>query len=85
MNVVFASIGPTDCAPDIGFGPDQPLEAMQLVALALDHESCKLAPASTTEAAAASVTVGGAGGGAEPTVIAVVAVAAPPVPVQVSE
>ena len=46
------------CEPDVAFVPLQPFEAVQLVALVLDHVSVELPPELTVVGLAEIVTVG---------------------------
>jgi hypothetical protein len=73
---------PVDCEPLTPLLPDQPPDAVQAVALAVDQESVELPPLFTLVGLAARVTVGGVVDVCTDTDFE--AVVLPPCPVQVS-
>jgi hypothetical protein len=73
---------PVDSSPEVSLSPDQPPEAVQVVAFVEDQVSIENPPLVTDVGFAASDTVGGTGGD---TVTVTVALALPPEPVQVRE
>lgn len=83
-NVVFAFSGPTASLPDTALEPDHPPAALQLVALADDHVSVTLSPASIVEALALKLTVGSGSGIGAATSIDTDEAAVPPCPEQVN-
>jgi hypothetical protein len=78
-NVVFAFSAPVLWLPDVALLPDQPPDAVQLLALVVLHVSVDAEPAATLAGDADNVSVG-AGNTATATVCATV----PPLPVQLS-
>jgi hypothetical protein len=72
---------PVDSSPEVSLSPDQPPEAVQVVAFVEDQVSIENPPLVTDVGFAASDTVGAGGN----TVTATVALALPPEPVQVRE
>jgi hypothetical protein len=79
--VAFAVRAPVDFEPLVARLPDQPPEALQLVALVEDQLSVELPPLAIVLGLALSVTVGVG----EVTVTVADWPALPPVPVQVNE
>ncbi len=69
-----------DCEPLVASLPDQAPEAVQEVALVLDHVNVELAPLATVLGLAVKLTVGAGG----VTVTVADCAALPPAPVQVS-
>lgn len=78
-NDVFALSAPVDCVPDVALLPDQPPDAVQLVAFVVLHVSDDAEPDATLVGDADNVSVG-AGNTATATDCAI----DPPVPVQVN-
>lgn len=77
LNVVVAVSVLVALEPPVALEPDQPPEAVQLVALLDDHVNVELPPTAMAAGLASSVTVGG-----ELTVTVVLALAEPPEPLQ---
>jgi hypothetical protein len=78
-NAVFAVNAPVVCVPEVAFVPDQPSDAVQLVAFVALHVNVDVEPDATLVGEADSVNVG-AGATATATDFAT----EPPVPVQVN-
>lgn len=77
---------PVDAVPDVDFAPDQPPEAVHVVAFVEVQVSVDDPPLVTVAGFAANETVGTDGGGMEPeTVIPTDSVALPPTPAHVKE
>ena len=81
--VVFEASAPVACDPLVAWLPDQPPEAVQAVALALDQFNVEALPLTMELGLADRLTVGAGAGAVTDTVAACVAL--PPAPVHVTE